>query len=647
MTQNIDDSRQSASESLSSTHQFQKTWEDLGQGAKVTMILGMILLVYGVFLNGDNLIEIPEVEVPGIQHTQVVNFLEEENIRYDYTEAGVLRVARSETPRVISFLDRFVKGAEIPTENTAVAKTRFGNSLADLTDFRGKAQERSKNRIKEIVNSAEEEVAKFEGISTATIVPNRLSAERHSENRFTRINRVSVQLELDEDRKSYGLDSGMVKLIKSHVSVALDVPMVAVQLSDTSGRFYDYNNSQPTAADLRNKVNVIEDKVARFMANILEEDSYRIQVDVGSASFPNDFNVEDNFPGEWPNIQEINEKLIQLTPVTGPIPDNIVTVASLKNAQSRSRWGDFTNDSSRNVAVTVFVDRIPAKAVLDPSDPLQHLSFDPVIPIPSQDNFQSMTRDIARHLEEHLRATFRGDDITARLVPVNLIGENGQLASSSFSVNDFAGATSVVGETSQNTTLFFFSVIALLFVVLMFRDGPKDIQKGYSITGFHGGYVERSVSNIEAQNNIRSTIATGGEPMVVSQIVQKTFEERLEILRAISNQEENLPGSDILALMIFDLSENRQEIFECLKNEECDVLFQLIDGIQGQIGIEEIEDACAAFDLINTGLNQNSDIPVLVTTVSTRPEIDEKVITDIRNQNPALADVISKTREED
>ena len=135
--------------------------------------------------------------------------------------------------------------------------------------------------------------------------------------------------------------------------------------------------------------------------------------------------------------------------------------------------------------------------------------------------------------------------------------------------------------------------------------------------------------------------------MVVSQIVQKTFEERLEILRAISNQEENLPGSDILALMIFDLSENRQEIFECLKNEECDVLFQLIDGIQGQIGIEEIEDACAAFDLINTGLNQNSDIPVLVTTVSTRPEIDEKVITDIRNQNPALADVISKTREED
>ena len=649
MTQQFDGSGKSPSESLSSTHQFQKTWEELGQGARVILILGMVLFVYGFFLNGDRLIEIPEVEVPGTQHTQVIQFLEEENIRYDYTEAGTLRVAKSGTPKVVAFLDRFVEVFEKPGANTAVAKTNFGTSLAEYTDFRGKASQRSDRRIDDIVRSAEEEVARFEGITAATIVPNRLSAERHSKDQFTRINRVSVQLELNEDRRDYGLDSGMVKLIKSHVSVALDVPEVAVQLSDTSGRFYDVRNSQPTAADLRNKVNVIEDRVAQFMANILEEGSYRIQVDVGSAPFSNERVVfNDSFPKEWPSIDQINDKLIQLTPVTGPLPSNIVTLDALKNAQSRSRWNQVAEDSTRNVAVTVFIDRGPAKAVLDPADPMQHLNFDPVIPIPAQDNFQSMTRDIARHLEEHLRATFRGDDVTARVVPVNLIGENGQLASSSFSVAEFYGTGAVAGETSQNTTIFFFSVIALLFVVLMFRDGPKDVEKGYSITGFHGGFIERSAGNVSTQNNFQSNFHSGENPAVVYQINQKTFEERLEILRAIvGNQEENLPGSNILALMIFDLADNRQEIFECLKNEECEALFQLIDGIAGPIGNEDIEDAFAAFELITTGLNQESEIPVLVTTVPTRPEIDEKVIADIRNQNPALADVISKTRGED
>ena len=664
MTQQFDGSGKSPAESLSSTHQFQKTWEELGQGARVILILGMVLFVYGFFLNGDRLIEIPEVEVPGTRHTQVIQFLEDENIRYDYTEAGILRVAKSGTPKVVAFLDRFVEDFEKPEANTAVAKTNFGTSLAELTNFRGKAAQRSDSRIDEIVRSAEEEVARFEGITAATIVPNRLSAERHSKNQFTRINRVSVQLELNEDRKDYGLDSGMVKLIKSHVSVALDVPAVAVQLSDTSGRFYDARNSQPTAADLRNKVNVIEDRVAQFMANILEEGSYRIQVDVGSATFPKErtaFNdstligfqkekasFEEATLAGWPSIDQINDKLIQLTPVTGPLPSNIVTLEALKNAQSRSRWNRIEDDSTRNVAVTVFIDRGPAKAVLDPVDPMQHLNFDPVIPIPAQDNFQSMTRDIARHLEEHLRATFRGDDVTARVVPVNLIGENGQLASSSFSVAEMYGTGAAAGETSQNTTIFFFSVIALLFVVLMFRDGPKDAEKGYSITGFHGGFIERSADNVGTQNDFQAAVSSAENPAVVAQINNKTFEERLEILRAIvSNQEENLPGSDILALMIFDLSENRQEVFECLKNEECEVLFQLIDGITGPIGSEEIEDAFAAFELITTGLNQESEIPVLVTTVPTRPEIDEKVIADIRNQNPALADVISKTRGED
>ena len=70
----------------------------------------------------------------------------------------------------------------------------------------------------------------------------------------------------------------------------------------------------------------------------------------------------------------------------------------------------------------------------------------------------------------------------------------------------------------------------------------------------------------------------------------------------------------------------------------------MIDGINAPIGSEEIEDAYAAFELINRGLGFETDIPVLVTTVPTQPEIDEKVIADIRQQNPDLADAILRNR---
>lgn len=644
MSQQNSGPERQAPEQLSSTHQFEKAWEQFGQGGKVILTLCLIFLFYGVFLDDDQLIEIPEVPVLGDQHSSVVEFLENENIPYSYTEAGVLRVSQKNARQLVAFLDQFAIADEKPVVKKEGKKPAFSDSLAELTNFQRKGFQRSNNRIEKIVTATEIEVAKFEGVTAVTIVPNRLATELQSRDRIPRINRVSVQLELNEDKNSVGLDSGMVNLIKSHVSIALDVPKVAVQLSDTNGRFYEASNTGPTTADIRQKASVVEYKVAEFMANILDSDSYRIQVDVGSSSLSGDIGP-DSFSAPWPSIQAINDKLIQLTPVTGPIPDNVVTLSTLKNVQSNSRWGSNEDVTLRNVAVTVFVDREPAMAVLDQSDPMQHLNFDPVIAIPSQDSFQSVTRDIAMHLEDHLRAAFRGDDVTARLVPVNLIGANGQLAGSSFNASEFNIGNTAISESSKNTTLFFFSIVAFLFVVLMFRDGPKDSEKGYSITGFHGGYVERSDSKSSIEGSFASGITPGGDPIVVQQIMQKTFEERVEILRAIvSNQEENLPGSDILALMIFDLADNRQEIFECLQNDECEVLFQLIDGINAPIGSEEIEDAYAAFELINRGLGFETDIPVLVTTVPTQPEIDEKVIADIRQQNPDLADAILRNR---
>ncbi|HCW44397.1 MAG TPA: hypothetical protein DGU45_03685, partial [Planctomycetes bacterium] len=107
---------------------------------------------------------------------------------------------------------------------------------------------------------------------------------------------------------------------------------------------------------------------------------------------------------------------------------------------------------------------------------------------------------------------------------------------------------------------------------------------------------------------------------------------------------DELPGTGVLALMIFDLAESRQEIFKELEESECEVLFSLVDKIETRIDEDDIEDAFAAFELLSAASFVESESPVLVTTVETRPEIDDRVMEDIRSTNPALADLIKKNR---
>ena len=126
--------------------------------------------------------------------------------------------------------------------------------------------------------------------------------------------------------------------------------------------------------------------------------------------------------------------------------------------------------------------------------------------------------------------------------------------------------------------------------------------------------------------------------------MKKSFFERIEILKAIAKNIDELPGTGVLALMIFDLAESRQEIFKELEESECEVLFSLVDKIETRIDEDDIEDAFAAFELLSAASFVESESPVLVTTVETRPEIDDRVMEDIRSTNPALADLIKKNR---
>ncbi|OUU20920.1 MAG: hypothetical protein CBC13_09740 [Planctomycetia bacterium TMED53] len=639
MTQQNGDTGRQTPERVSSTYEFERVWDNLGQGGKVILTLCTVILVYSFFFNGNSFTELSEIDVVGEERDKLVKYLEEENIDFRYTEEGVVRIPSNKVSEVYGFLDRFVK---VEQESTIAAAAATPVNLPDLTNFRLGSFNRSTNRLEKKIKATEAEIARYDGIDSISIVPNRLATERQSFDRAPSFNRVTVQVELEENRRSIGLGSDMIKLIKSHVSAAMDIPISNIQMFDLSGRSYDFVDRGFTAADIRQKAGIVENRVADFMANILPLDSFRIQVDVGAPTLPASVNGDEVIP----ELRQINDRIIQLTPVTAPLPEDVVTITALQNAQSKFGNSNLNNPEISNVAVTVFIDREPARAVLDREEYERRLSFDPVISIPPQESFQSITRDIAIHLEDHLRATFPEDSVTARLVPVNLIGANGQLADSSWVSREFFVPAAANGNSSQSSTIFFFALVSFLFVVLMFRDGPKDAENRYSIKGFHGGIVERSVPSFTSGNGFATGVTPGEDPVIVQQIVQKSFEERIEVLRAIvRNGAENLPGSGVLALMIFDLSENRQDFFTALTEEECSVLFELVDGIVAPIAKEEIEDAFAAFELINKGLANGNDIPVLVTTVPTRPQIDQKVIEDIRSTNPALADVISKNRE--
>ena len=135
MSQQYGGPERQAPEQVASTHQFENAWEQFGRGGKVILALSLIVLFYGVFLDGDRLIEIPEVQVLGDQHSTVIQYLENENIPYNYTEAGVLRVSQKNAHQLVAFLDQFAQPVEKPIAEEVVKKPAFGTSLAELTNF--------------------------------------------------------------------------------------------------------------------------------------------------------------------------------------------------------------------------------------------------------------------------------------------------------------------------------------------------------------------------------------------------------------------------------------------------------------------------------------------------------------------------------
>ena len=206
----------------------------------------------------------------------------------------------------------------------------------------------------------------------------------------------------------------------------------------------------------------------------MSQANFKVQVDIGFSEIEST-SVESAITLE-PGILNIRDAIINFAPVTGPLPPSVVNRQSIQNA--KAQLVNQRNRQMGEIAVTVFVDREITKSILDPGQYDDPLSFSPVIAVPHADSFQSVMQDISVNLEEHLNATFaESAHVTAKLIPVNLIGAQGKWVGSSFQFADTNFATSVPVENNKNSTIFFFTVFSIFMVVLMFREGPKNKEK--------------------------------------------------------------------------------------------------------------------------------------------------------------------------
>ncbi|MDG1455869.1 MAG: hypothetical protein P8R38_06635 [Planctomycetota bacterium] len=618
------------------TNEFTKMWEELGQGGKLIFSLFIFFLAYNIFggTSSGTWIDVNEAKASDASHEKVVSEISNDSIEYKYNKDGVLQVRQKDVAAVLSILDQYV-----PREKEAVDTAKI---LPPLNNFFLPQRTRKVTGIREIVLETEQDVSQFEGVTAVNIVPNRKSIGKQGIGLSQAVSRVNVTLTLDSDAQSLGLSSNITKAISKLISVAFDVSERNIDIFDTVGRSYDIAINTPTSADIQEKSKLITDQVSRYMGQILEPENFKVQVDIGYSEIES-ASVESAITLE-PGILNIRDAIINFAPITGPLPPSVVNRQSIQNA--KAQLVNQRNRQMGDIAVTVFVDREITKSILDPGQYDDPLNFSPVIAVPHADSFQSVMQDISVNLEEHLNATFaESAHVTAKLIPVNLIGAQGKWVGSSFQFADTNFAASVPVENNQNSTIFFFTVFSILMVVLMFREGPKNKEKRFSVAGFHGGYIEKDdFSSSGSFAGFVSQLSSDEEPPVIQQILKKSFFERIEILKAIAKNIDELPGTGVLALMIFDLAESRQEIFKELEESECEVLFSLVDKIETRIDEDDIEDAFAVFELLSAASYVESESPVLVTTVETRPEIDDRVMEDIRSTNPALADLIKKNR---
>lgn len=617
-------------------------WEGLGTGGRAFAGIFLIIAAYFVLTNlgGTNWVEIPFAEGESQQQAEFVEKLRSENLEFRFSPEGTIQVSRKYIGQVLSML----QGVPGPGVNEdPFSWVRQPDSILGNTRQREQRWERSH------IQKLEEDLARLDGVYSVSVTPSTSNASAViGTNR--KINGVSVQVQLDEEIRQEGISQQVARVIGLHVSGAYSITLDKIILTDTYGHHYDLVNPKLTSGDVVDKKKKVEGYVFSYLASIFPEDMFRVAVDVSleePAEDPGFF--EPRFPVVR-GVYDLQEQISSLAPISSQFADTVLTRATAQQIPSF----DDSDPAVRivdEVAVTVMVDRdkalVFATDQYDVNSEFRAETERTGRTYPQTTGtlqaLRGFTREVANGIESHLKVHLGANTaIEARVFPVRF----GPVATVSAAAVGFVAD----GSSQKNSFFFFLVFFGIISVFVMLRDGPTDSVREEAIQGFR-------MTSPSPVAGIREAIST-----YVNEENQVSYERSMETIRSltvtqavtilrqvISDTRDELPGCEVLALLILDQGANREQVFKQLGANEVVVLGEMIEDVE-VLDSDAIEDAMAAFDLFNnsnTTCTSGISLPSFVSTVPSPEEVDQSVLEDIRATDPNLADLIERNRQGD
>lgn len=607
-----------------------KFWDELGFGGRVGVGAALFFVVAFIFTSSmkNDWIDIPVGDVE--RDFELTEILKGKQIDFRFNDAGGLQVPSIRASEVFSLLHSNTAAADQADPFDWVGQS---GSLIDTSRQREQRWERSQ------IEQLEEDLARLEGVDSVSVTPNRsIGASVIASSR--KITGVSVQVDLDAQLRPAGLSQSMAMSIAMHVSGAYGVSTEKVIITDTTGHYYDLDNSQVTAGDVVEKKKIVEQYVVRYLSAIFDPEMFRVVVDVSLAN-PVFETVEKSgyIPGNnpvVPGIYDLQEQVASYSPISAQFADSVVTRATAQQIPGRTE-ADPAIAGVEEVAVTVMLDRQGAIARASANGGYSRGTEAASGQRSVGQLLREFTATIVDGLTSHLRVHVGSDSvIQARVLPVNFKGV--------LSTAEPVKVQSLANEEFAGYPFSFYFLLGggLLAVFWIFRHGPRDSTVEPAIAGFGAARF--------AQDRVRESVNTIFEECE-SSITEKAIEqirsldvpESVEVLRhVISHDEGELPGCSVLALLVLDQCPARAEIFNAMNPEELSTLSGMICGVEA-IHQEMIADALAVLDLFQgvlSGSSPTTEVPSAIDVIPTQFEIQRSVIDDIRSNDSKLADLI-------
>ena len=603
-------------------------WEDLGTGGRIIFGFGIFLAITFYFNQNapGSWVDI-NLEDPA-QRTQLTQLLDENQIEYRVNSSDGIQVKEAQQDRVVSMFEQ----QDVADDGAdPYAWVRQPGSFLENSRQREQRLERSQ------IDKLEEDIANFQGIRAASVTPNRSgSTSQLGSNR--RINNINIQVDLEEDLRSVGLNQELARTIGMHVCGVYGIEFEKIVLTDTTAHHYDLVNPALTGGDIANKKRIIEGHVDRYLAAIFDRDQFRVVVDVSLAS--KDPESTGYIGGEGPivpGIYDLQKQVSSYSPISAQFVDSVVTRATAPQIPDNTQIDPAIADV-QEVAVTVMLDR--AEVIERGTSIADGVAGASGAEVPSQAKIlKDFIAVIVSGLETHLKVKMGTDSvIQARILPVSF-GSTVAVAPP-FVAAPIVGASAAAGTGSS--FFVFFLLAGVLACFYMFKFGPYDSVHEAPVVGFGATSFPREKVR-EAVNSINFECETSITQKALARIGEIEVEDSAAVIRFVLSMEaRDLPGSSVLMLLVLEQCPSRAEVFDQLNPEELAALSTAISQVT-EIHRESIADALAALDLFRAdvaAVEAGNGFPTFVGAIPTQVEIDKSVIDEIRSNDEKIADLI-------